>query len=167
MANQLIKAAFAVLVILGTARGEDDHSGKDTLRFYLSKSSLVVSGEIVRATTPLMPGMGIVGYSFGLRVNKVLKGELPKEMPKAFLPPKNPDVDKEDDLLWVGLGLSAGQTVPFFKKGAHVIVFLREEKLPGRRMALVEADPYFALQQRDIFMEQRLAELAKEDAKGE
>lgn len=139
-----------------------DDAGEDTRRFYLSKSSLVVSGEIVGLLPSMSSGLGVVGYGIGLKVAKVLKGELPKERPKAFLPSKKPE---DKDVFWVSLAQADTRPLPFVKKGQPVILFLREGISEDKKKVWQEADPWFAVQRGNLIMEELLERVVKEDAK--
>jgi len=123
--------------------------GDDTLRYYLSKSSLVVSGDIIDGPRIVSTETSVNRYSFRLKVTKIIKGGIHENALKDGLPVGtiHPETNKAESLAFV-------------KKGERVIVFLRErqDKLGGWE----GADPWFGVQQYNEIMEDALERLYAE-----
>ncbi|HUY88686.1 MAG TPA: hypothetical protein VMV10_08125 [Pirellulales bacterium] len=141
---------------MAAARAED---GDDTLKYYLSRSSLVVSGELTSHPVAMGFEIGESQYSFKVKVAKVLKGNAPADLSARLARIElrrdapaglsfglaHPELRRDDRLAWL-------------KKGTHVIVFLRErDDVLG---ALRGADPWFAVQPASDTMERSLARLS-------
>lgn len=153
-------AAFFVAMLLGP------HSlcaadGDDTLRYYLSKSPHIVSGEIIGAFG-VCTETCTYHYSTRLKVAKTLKGAVAGD-----------EVSKIEELLRVdaqekriGVGITRFEPDPTdrsdtLKKNARVILFLRRgvEK-NGEGRGWMGVDPWFAVQPASEAMEKALLRLA-------
>ena len=141
----MLRALLIVAVLCAPAVAEDD----DTLRFYLSKSSLVVSGEIVDGPTAHVSELGVVNYGLTLKVAKVLKG-------------KADDGELRVRLSLFGLG-RADEMPAHLKKGAKVILFLKREWNRPEHRSWQQADGWFAAQQFNSVLEQSLVRVLKEE----
>lgn len=127
---------------------EEDESGDGTLRYYLSKSTLVVSGEILDGPQGGSFDAGVSRYSLQLKVREVIYG------------------DAEDEELAViveRIERNAREHLSFFKKGNPVILFLREKKTDQGLRHWRGADPWFAVQQYNEGMVVMLKRLVKEE----
>src|SRR5438552_2897824 len=77
-----VASLAAVVAAIASAGGtnrlaaDDDD---DTLRFYLSKSQLVVVGEFVSEPFGWVSEVGVIGWSAEFRIGEVLKGERPSK----------------------------------------------------------------------------------------
>lgn len=145
-----------ILVAIGTpvaARAvpdvvEEDESGDDTLRYYLSKSTVVVSGEVFDGPQGASFDAGVSRYSFKLKVKEVLYGIM---------------LDPEFTVVTERMERDATEHQPFFKKGKLVILFLRLKKNDRGLVLWREADPWFGVQQYNEGMALSLKRLAKEE----
>ncbi|HUY91209.1 MAG TPA: hypothetical protein VMV10_20895 [Pirellulales bacterium] len=127
---------------MAAARADD---GDDTLRYYLSKSSLVVSGKIVEGPRARILS-GVIYVSLKLKVTKVIKGEA------------------DGDIL-VGLTRYRSKDEPLpevMKKPGSVILFLNKGKLNPEIGGWVGADPWFAIQPYNSVLERSLARVHAE-----
>jgi hypothetical protein len=70
--KQLMLAAIVVTTLTIPVHGSDSD---DTLRFYLSKSDLVVCGSITSEPIGLSSETGVIHYSCDFTVTDVLKGD--------------------------------------------------------------------------------------------
>lgn len=143
--------------------------GDDALRYFASKSTLIVVGQILEGPGGGTSEAGVANYSMGVHVTAVLKGQLPKPSPRqSELPGLDAIKPKQrrEDLLCVGIEryeLSPTDRLPYFRNGAAVILFLREEERLGVK-TWREADPWFAVQPYNQVMERSLERLAQEGA---
>lgn len=136
-------AALVLFGILAASAGEGD----DTLRFFLAKSDLVVSGTISSNSIVVTTGSGIHYYLFEFQVDDVLKGE----------------VGLKGKLIQVSIKRFEGgrnwKGHPLLKDGAQCILFLRGVKPPSLP-AWREADPWFSVQPANLSMSESLKRLA-------
>lgn len=136
-----------MLIVPSAALFADD--GDDTLRYYLSKSSLVVSGEITEGPRMTFMDASVIRYSFRLKITKIMKGSVKENELKDGLGVSaiHPEIDKRERLAFV-------------KKGERVILFLREreDKFGGWE----GVDPWFGVQQHNELMEDALERLHAE-----
>jgi hypothetical protein len=136
----------AGLLLLGT-RAVSAEEGDDTLRFFLAKSDLVVSGTINSNSIVVTTDPGAPNYLFDFQVDDVLKGE----------------VGLKGKLIQVSIKrFEGGQNWkghPLLKDGARCIFFLRGVKPPSVP-AWREADPWFSVQPANLSMSESLKRLA-------
>lgn len=126
--------------------GGGDGEGDDTLRYYLSKSSLVVVGDIIEGPRGRMTAPGVIYFGLKLKVTKVIKGEA------------------EGDIL---VGLTRYQSTrtklpEVLTTAGSVILFLNKSKANPKVDSWVGADPWFSIQQYDPVMERLLVRVASE-----
>jgi hypothetical protein len=74
MKVRLLAVAAILMCCFSVVMADEDD---DTLRFYLSKSSIVISGEITSSVSQ-MQLEHMTYYSFDLKVVEVAKGKLPE-----------------------------------------------------------------------------------------
>jgi hypothetical protein len=136
-------AALVLFGILAASAGEGD----DTLRFFLAKSDLVVSGTISSNSIVVTTDPGMPNYLFEFQVDDVLKGE----------------VDLKGKLIRVNIRRFEGgpnwKGHPLLKDGAHCVLFLKGVKKPSLP-AWGEADPWFSVQPANPSMTESLKRLA-------
>lgn len=136
-------AALVLFGILAASAGEGD----ETLRFFLAKSDLVVSGTINSNSVVVTTDPGIPNYLFEFQVDDVLKGE----------------VGLKGKLIRVSIRRFEGgrnwKGHPLLKDGAQCILFLRGVKPPSLP-AWREADPWFSVQPANPSMTESLKRLA-------
>jgi hypothetical protein len=136
-------AALVLFGILAASAGEGD----ETLRFFLAKSDLVVSGTINSNSVVVTTDPGIPNYLFEFQVDDVLKGE----------------VGLKGKLIRVSIRRFEGgrnwKGHPLLKDGAQCILFLRGVKPPSLP-AWREADPRFSVQPANPSMTESLRRLA-------
>src|SRR5258706_256504 len=70
-----MKILSLLLVTLATTKVASCQSGEDTLKYYLSRSNLVVSGEMQEF---ICVSSDSVACTFHLRIEETFKGEVPK-----------------------------------------------------------------------------------------
>jgi len=100
---------------IAAASGSDD-----TLRFFLSKSELVILGEIASDPQGFRTEPGIARYHCNFRITDVLKGSKPAESPIRVIIARFEE-NREDRL-------------PEMKKGSQCVLFLNESHArEGRR----------------------------------
>ena len=141
----MFPAAFIVVAIAAPAfAGNDD----DTLRFYLSKSSLVVSGTIVDNPTAVGSEVGVVRYGFKFKVAKVLKGKTPDEEIHVYL---------------THYHMGNVEEPPYLKKDGKAILFLRRAIDRKDFKSWASADGWFGIQPFNSAMEAELKAVADEE----
>lgn len=138
-------AFFALLVSKSTFAD----TGDDTLRVFLSKADLVVAGELLSEPVKRRSELGVVNISFELRVANSIKGDVPE--------------DRDLRVRIVRYERVAGDELPWLRKGAKAILFLRNPR-PGGRMGSVpvSADMWFGVQRMNRKMQESLKRLAAE-----
>ena len=147
LAYNLSLFAFLVTVLgLGTSLHAED--GDDTLRYYRSRSRLVVSGEIGGLHGGVMQG-SLAHYGCTLKVTRVLRGSVgEKEIRfgfQRFVHPLKQSMDEYPEHL---------------KDGGRVIVFLRRAvEAHGEGHGWMGVDPWFAVQPASEAMEKALSRL--------
>ena len=145
----LMAAAFFLVQHAGPALGDE---GDDTLRFYLSKSDLVVVGTITSEPGGRIFEVVVVHYWCDFAVSDVLKGE---DLAK-----------KEVAVNIVRLEVADKDRLPDVKKGAKCILFLKA--MPkGQILRWQSADVWFAFQRYDPLMARSLKRLAAEKPQAE
>ncbi|HUY91210.1 MAG TPA: hypothetical protein VMV10_20900 [Pirellulales bacterium] len=140
----LYKTCVVIIILclpMVAARAED---GDDTLRYYLSMSPLVVSGEIVQGPACASTELGVCEYDFSVKVAKTLKGGARDEINVCLSRPQ--DVESE--------------TLAFMKKHSRVILFLKEARDFKTTRGWKQADPWFSAQPASELLERSLARLA-------
>lgn len=143
------RSACAVVVFVLLARSSLADDGEDTLRSYLSKSSLVVSGEIIAGPDVSTTEQWVNRYSMRVKVAKVIKGGINDKELKDGL-----------DLTVIRFEKKVSERLAFLKKDGRVILFLRErdDNVRGWR----SVDPWFGVQQYNEIMEDELERLFSE-----
>jgi hypothetical protein len=139
---------FAFLLLLGVPAVSAADDGDDTLRYYLSKSDLVVLGEIVSQPFGVMGELGVVNYLCDFKVEQLLKGKRP---PGEELKVNIVRFESHKDDKFPGL-----------RKGGRFILFLKDMR-PAKRIPPWEtADVWFGIQHPSPKMARSLARLARE-----
>jgi hypothetical protein len=143
------KEAIAMLrVFLIVAAMCAPASADEPLNCLLEKSELVVSGEIIEPPMVWNSEAGVNHYGFKFRVSKTLKGKAGAD---------------EIGVVFTRVELRNDERLPYFKKGAHLIFFLRHgQKDKGEPDCWIEADSWFGVQLYNRVLERSLQELAKE-----
>ncbi len=138
--------AGAGLMLLGT-RAASAEEGDDTLRFFLAKSDLVVSGTINSNSIVVTTDPGAPNYLFDFQVDDVLNGE----------------VGLKGKLIQVSIKRFEGgrnwKGHPLLRDGAQCILFLRGVNPPSVP-AWREADPWLSVQPANLSMIESLKRLA-------
>ena len=137
--KQVILACLVIGAMTAATAVQADDSD-DTLRFYLSKSDLVISGSITSEPIGLSSESGVVGYGCDFTVVDVLAG----------------DVSVKGKTIKVTIGRfesDAKDKHPLVKKGSECILFLKGQGT---------TDYWFGIQQLSPSMVKSLKRLAKE-----
>ncbi|MCH7725931.1 MAG: hypothetical protein IH991_05540 [Planctomycetes bacterium] len=121
--------------------------GDDTLRFYLSKSDLVVRGVIVSTPIGEIDEVGVVNYICEFKIAEVLKGKKPSKSPMA--------------VNVIRFEMGKDDRVPFLKKGGKCILFLKQARR-GTIPAWHTVDMWFGIQRPSPWMVRSLKRLAGE-----
>jgi hypothetical protein len=134
--------AFGLTLVLAASAAAD--GGDDTLRFFLSKSDLVVVGKLTSEPAGVEKEAGVVNYRCQVAVSEVLKG---KAATKGEL-----------TVNIIRFESAAEDKLPWFKKGATCILFLKsaDPKTP----AWETADVWFGVQPSSPWMARSLKRLA-------
>ena len=136
----LLSSLIAMLPVLGD-------SGDDTLKFFLSKSELVVIGKITSEPSGTIEESGVLNYFCEFHVQDVLKG----------------DGKLKDQVIKVNITrfeMKAKDKHPLIKKDGECILFLKNAD-PGTP-SWVTADFWFGLQHPSPGMAQSLKRVASE-----
>lgn len=137
-----------VLVVAPFATWCRAESGDDTLRYYLSKSQLVVIGTIENEPTAQFGEDSVPIYRFNFKVSEVLKGEWDKS--KVLSPAVARFEQNEKD------------SVPcLLRKGGTCVLFLRSAP-PNSLPAWESVDPWFGIQHAGPMMARSLKRLMKD-----
>jgi hypothetical protein len=137
--------ALGLAVVLAAPCLGDD--GDDTLNFYLSRSDLVVRGEIVSHPVGFVWQAGVANYTCDFRIAEVLKG-------------KGPGTDTIAVMI-VRFELEEGDGLPDLKKGGKGVLFLKAAD-GGATPAWRTADVWFGFQRPAPWMVGSLKRLAEE-----
>lgn len=142
---------LATALVLGLVVNAAADEGDDTLRMYLSKSDIVVAGELLSEPKGRASEAGVVHLSFRFRVTDVLKGKA---------------VDDRDILVAIArYELMSGDDLPWVRKGAKATLFLRKRSTKkGTGPELSGADMWFGIQPANWTMQKSLKRLAGEAA---
>ena len=119
----------------------------DTLKFYLSKSDLVVQGTILNEPAGLFDEAGVPNYYCEFSVSDVLKGDSELKGKTIKVNIIRFEMDKKDHH-------------PLIKKNAECILFLKKTK--GNVPSLETADFWFGVHHPSPWMARSLKRLAKE-----
>ena len=122
-------------------------TGVDTLRFYLSKSDLVVLGEITSEPMGFVTELGFMNYVCDFRIEETLKG--PKPSTETI------------DVSIVIFGAPEDRP-PGLKKGGRCILFLKEINR-GSVHFWQTADVWFGFQRPNSSMASSLKRLAEQE----
>lgn len=142
MRSMIVSIVIGLLVPAGLLADEGD----DTLRFYLSKSELVVSAEFLVEPSGHYDEMGVINYVLEVKVLEVLKGKLPAKANRLRLSIVRFEMKDEDKH-------------PSMKKGSRCILFLKSAR-KGSIPAWTNADMWFAVQPHSPWMARSLKRLA-------
>ena len=137
----LLAAVCAASVACG------DQTGDDTLKFYLSKSDIVVLGKIVSEPLAVYSEPGVPYYQCEFLVNDVCKGGVALKGTTIKVSIQRLEADKKD-------------RHPLLKKDRECILFLKN--ISPSVPSLVTADIWFGVQQPSPFMARSLKRLAAE-----
>jgi hypothetical protein len=122
-------ALLFTLTSASAAPGSSAESGDDTLKYFLSKSDLVVFGKI---TNMMVFTTGTTIYLFDYQIREVMKGDGARKGQSIAV-----SINRMEDPKW--------KWNPFLKEGSECILFLRSAKPPAKP-PWREADYWFAVQ---------------------
>jgi hypothetical protein len=134
-----------VLALAAPALADDSD---DTLRFFLSKSDLVVLGEITSEPVGIVGEDGVVNYICDFRIAKVLKGKKP-----------NKDTININIVRFEGAN---EDRLSELKKGGKCIIFLKNAGR-GEKPVWRTADFWFGFQRPSPWMARSLKRLAEQE----
>jgi len=137
--------ATAVVLSFGVCHADDSD---DTLRLFLSKSDLVVSGTISSEPWGLISGDGVPTYICEFNVSDVCKG----------------DADLKDKTIKVNIRrfeMDKNDRHPLIKKNAECILFLKKGP-KGNTPVWTTSDFWFGIQHPIPWMVKSLKRLAKQ-----
>ena len=134
--------SFLSLLTLGTALANDSD---DTLKLYLSKSDLVVSGTIESRSADASWEIGVMEHLCEFKVEEVAKGDIKLKGQVIKVNIKRFELDKEDEH-------------PLVKAGGACVLFLKNEP-PGTSPSWRTADFWFGIQQRSPMLLRSLKHL--------
>lgn len=144
----LVVVAFLMCCLSSARANEDD----DTLRFFLSKSPLVISGEITSPVRQIQI-KGMTYYSFDFKVREVVKGKLAAAK-----------------LVHVRINRTEYYTAEestFLKEGSSCILFLKPLEIKGlEKSSWQSADLWFGAQPYNYEMLERLKRVSEKESKG-
>ncbi len=124
--------------------------GDETLRYYLSRSAVVIAGEIMSEPVGIFDEEGVANWSCEVRVEDVVKG--PALGGRAV--PVNV----------VRFHREAGDRPSFLEQGGRCVLFLREA-VEGAQPGLATADMWFGAQPHSPWLVRALKRLAAGDKK--
>lgn len=124
------------------------HGSEDTLRYFLSKSDLVVLGEITTDTAGAQEEVGVVHYGCHFKIADVLSGNKPAE--------------ESIQVTITRFELHEADRLPELKKGCKCILFLRNVG-PNDRPMWETSDAWFGFQRPSPSMAKTLKRLAAEE----
>jgi hypothetical protein len=139
-----MKATVSLVVILGWTTCSYAAGDDDTLRFYLSKSQLVVLGTIPSTPFPIVSEAGVLLYSCDFEISEVLKGQTSVKNLKVGI---------------ARFGFADEDRLPYLKKGAKCILFLKDTGTKGKPQ-WITADFWFGVQHPSPSMARSLKRLA-------
>ncbi|HEV3255428.1 MAG TPA: hypothetical protein VG013_00985 [Gemmataceae bacterium] len=134
--------AFGLMLVFAASAAAD--GGDDTLRFFLSKSDLVVVGTVTSDPAGVEKEAGVVNYHCRVAVSEVLKGKVSTkgELAVNIIRFESAEEDK----------------LPYLKKGAKCILFLKSAD--PKTSSWETADVWFGVQQFSPWMARSLKRLA-------
>jgi hypothetical protein len=139
-------AAFAMLMVggllTGTAAADE---GDDTLRSYLAHAEVVLDATVEELDGPVHLELGVAHYLPEVRIHAVIKGAVA-------------DAKEPLRVEIVRFEMEEGDALPYLKKGARLVLFLRAQK-PGNTPALVTADMWSGVQPYGPWLVRRLVAL--------
>jgi hypothetical protein len=124
------------------------HGSDSTLRYYLSRSDLVVSGEITTDAAGTQEEVGVVHYSCHFQIAEVLSGNKPAE--------------ESIHVMITRFELEEADRLPELKKGCKCILFLRNIG-PTDRPMWETSNAWFGFQRPSPTMAKTLKRLASEE----
>ncbi len=145
-----IASTFALILMLGCSSMARADDGDDTLKFYLSKSPLVVVGKIVDEPQGIIDRAGQPNYVCQFSVTEVLKGDTKLVGETLGVNIVRYEGDKQDKH-------------PLLHKNAECILFLKGVS-PDRPIWRT-VDVWFGMQQPSPWMARSLARLALSEQK--
>jgi len=134
----------ATLMLQAIAKADDSD---DTLKFYLSKSDLIVLGNIISILVAFMSESGVPNYNCKLKVADVIKGDISLKGKIIDVSILRFEIHKKDHH-------------PLIKKDAECILFLKKTS-QGTVPAWVTSDFWFGVQYPSPWMVRSLKRLAK------
>jgi hypothetical protein len=144
-------AAFTMLVIggllSGTAAADE---GDGTLRSYLAHAEVVLDATVEELDGPVHHELGVAHYLPEVRIHAVIKGAVA-------------DAKEPLRVEIVRFEMEEADALPYLKKGARVVLFLRAQK-PGHTPALVTADMWSGVQPYGPWLVRRLVALQQPPA---
>ena len=143
----ILTASFVLTAGICVANDSDD-----TLKFYLSKSDLVVLGTIVSEPEGLVDEKGVPNYICEFKVSDVCKGNADLNGKSIKVDIKRFEMHKNDHH-------------PLIKKDAECILLLKKEQ-EGTIPHWVTTDFWFGIQYPAPSMVKSLKRLAAQDARG-
>lgn len=142
---KIISAICSLCILIGlTARADDSD---DTLRFYVKKSDIIVSGAVVSEPKGLVDESGIINWVCTFKVAETLHGS-------------KPDAEMIDVNI-VRFGIDAKDRPSYLKKDAECILFLKNVA-KAEKPAWKTADFWFGIQPRFPMMERSIKRLAEQ-----
>lgn len=140
----VVAPVAATMAILFSSNAFSDE-GDDTLAYYLAKSDVVLAGEVSSAPSAVSSEVGVVEYSFKVKVMEVLQGEI--------------RADEQPAVTIIRFESNASDAPPWLRKGAKAVFFLRNRPDLGRR-GYTSADPWFAAQPYNAALAKRIRRIA-------
>lgn len=139
----LVAALF--LLAIASAKGDADD---ETLKFFLSKSDLVVMGRITAEPVAVIDESGVPNYLCEFQIHDVLKGDASLK-------------DRIIKLVVIRFELTPKDKHPLIRKDGECILFLKKA-LPKNKPYWVSADFWFSVQYPSPTMAASLKRLAAE-----
>ena len=144
---KLLSAFLVAAVLLPSIVLAD--AGDDTLKFYLSKSNLVIKGKINTEPLGTVDELGVPNYICEFKVADVLKGDGKLKGKTININIMRFEMDKKD-------------RHPLIRKDAECILFLKKPP-KGSVPQWVTADFWFGVQHPSPWMAKSLKRLAKKE----
>ena len=139
---------LVAIVLLAEAVAVADQRGDETLKFFLSKSHVVVVGKITSTPLAISGSRSVPIFVCDFQVNDVLKGDAGLKGKTIMLNIIRIEMDKKDHH-------------PLIKKNAECILFLKERK--AKRGPWETADVWFGVQHPSTYMAKSLKRLAEQE----
>lgn len=149
-----LRYMIALGLTLGLATFAVADDGDDTLRFYLSKSDVVLLGEFTSEPIGAIKEAGVIHYQADCKISQLIKGEALGERRAGGTVKVN----------MVRFEQEAEDQFPELKKGGKCILFLKcndRQATPS----YITSDVWFGVQRPSPWMAKSLSRLATEQAK--